>query len=142
MSPLTYSHSRFTLRTALYGCLALLIVLGFSAYAAYQARFLLEGPLVTISAPNTALSSDRVVTLEGDAANIARMYLNDRPVYTNESGHFSEMLVLENGYTIATIRAEDRYGRTVFVSRGFVFNPPSGEESVAQGSSEDHTTHY
>ncbi len=96
---------------------------------------------MSISLPNDGVSNERVVTLEGDAANIARMSLNGRAIYTDESGHFKEEIVLENGYTTATIRAEDRYGRTVSVDRGFVYTPP-GEDEVAQGESENQAIHY
>ncbi len=139
MSPLSLNHSRFTLRTFLYGFLVLLLLGGFIAYTSFQARFLIEGPQVDLTGPTAGVSSERVIALEGTAANIARMSLNGRPIYTNEEGYFKEMIVLENGYTTATIRAEDRYGRIVSVERDFVFTPPP-KDAVAQAA--DEAMHY
>lgn len=127
MSPLNFSHSRFTLRNAVYALFTVFLLGGVIAYMGFQARFLIAGPQISIAAPEDSVSGERVIVLEGDAANIARMSLNGRPIYTNADGHFSEKLVLENGYTTATIRAEDRYGRTISVERGFVFTPPAAD---------------
>ena len=34
---------------------------------------------------------------------------------------FSEAVVLENGYTVVTLRAEDRYGRSRIIEKSFVY---------------------
>jgi hypothetical protein len=65
------------------------------------------------------------VTLRGHARNITHITLNGRPIFTDQAGYFQEAMMLENGYTIATIAATDRYGRTTAVSREFVFLPAS-----------------
>ncbi len=130
MSPLSFTHSSYSLRTIVLAVATLLILAGFISYTAYQARFLIAGPLVTIASDESSVSEERVIVLEGTAANIARMTLNGRSIFTDQSGHFREEIVLENGYTTATIRAEDRYGREVAVERGFVLVSPL-EETVA-----------
>ena len=69
--------------------------------------------------------NERIIAVDGQAENITDITLNGRPIYTNESGVFSEKLVLENGYTIMTIRARDRYGRETTLTRSFVYRPAS-----------------
>ncbi len=95
------------------------------SYIVFQARFLIAGPQITLRNEVSILQNNRVVTLEGTAVNITHLWLNDRPIYTDEVGNFKEALVLENGYTIATLRAKDRYGRETRVVRPYVYTPAS-----------------
>ena len=100
-------------------CVGLLVVA--ALYFSYQARFLIGGPQLTlVEEPNVAQVS-RTITLKGAAANITELYLNGRPIVTNESGQFEEMVVLENGYSVVRIDAVDRYGRTTHLERPFVY---------------------
>lgn len=94
-------------------------------YALFQARYLIIGPEITLTTEPKIRQNELKVTLEGTAYNISRLWLNDRQIYTNEQGVFEEALILENGYTVATIRAEDRYGRTTEIERSFVYSPAS-----------------
>lgn len=99
------------------GCLVLYII--------FQARFLIAGPEVTLVNEAESVQNQPTVTLAGTARNIAKITLNGRQIFTDQTGHFSETLVLENGYTIATIKATDRYGRDTSVVRSFVYTPTS-----------------
>lgn len=94
-------------------------------YIAFQARFLILGPQIVLESETTGLHNERQITLTGKAANISRLWLNDRPIFTDAQGDFQEILTLENGYTISTIRAEDRYGRETTIRRTFVYVPMS-----------------
>jgi len=97
-----------------------------TAYVLFQARFLITGPQITLTnEPSSAHQNERVITLEGNTHNITHLWLNDRPIFTDENGNFSEALILENGYTITTLRAKDRYGRETEVVRSFVYTPAS-----------------
>lgn len=95
------------------------------AYVVFQARFLISGPQITITDQAKQLQNGRLVYLSGEAFNISHLWLNDRQIYTDAQGSFNEALVLENGYTVATLRAEDRYGRETKVSQTFVYVPAS-----------------
>jgi len=95
------------------------------AYIVFQARFLLIGPQITLTDPLPLRQNERRVYLTGATHNISHLWLNDRPIFTNAEGAFKEALVLENGYTIATLRAEDRYGRETIVTKPFVYTPAS-----------------
>ena len=37
--------------------------------------------------------------------------MNDRQMFTDEEGEFSEKLLLSYGYNIITVKAKDRFGR-------------------------------
>jgi hypothetical protein len=83
---------------------------------------MIEGPQIAIIHSETISENRRLVTLEGTAHNIVRMTLNGRQIFTDKYGNFKESVVLENGYTVATLQAEDRYGRETIRTREFVYN--------------------
>lgn len=98
------------------------LILGFIIF---QARYLLIGPRISLTEEPTGTQNERQVFLAGNAKNISRLWLNDRPIYTDATGYFREAVILENGYTITTLRAEDRYGRTTTVEKPMVYAPAS-----------------
>ncbi len=103
-----------------------LLFVGISiSYILFQARFLIAGPQIILTEEPGHLHNTRVITLTGTTHNITHLWLNDRQIYTDEQGTFREALVLENGYTITTLRATDRYGRETRVERAFVYVPSS-----------------
>jgi len=119
MTPLISPHY-ITLRAVLfYICVGVCIV-AFVLYVLFQARFILAGPQITLTTHPQSTQTERIVVLEGSAQNIVRMTLNGRQIYTDTNGNFREALILENGYTIATLQAEDRYGRSRSLTRQFV----------------------
>ncbi len=106
-------------RRVFFGLIGLAII----GYTIFQARFLLAGPQLALTAPLDTVQNSRSVTIVGQAHNINHITLNDRQIFTNEYGEFNEDLILENGYTIATLAATDRYGRETKVSLPFVYQP-------------------
>lgn len=120
MAPILSTRG-ITFRTLLFYMILLFLLSLFVLYILFQARFLLAGPQILIAEAYTDTHTERVVTIEGVAKNITHMTLNGRQVYTDTLGNFKEAVVLENGYTIATLQAEDRYGRTTRVNKEFVY---------------------
>ena len=113
----------YPLRKTLLYLGAFLIVMFVFAYVLYQARFILIGPEVVLTDPPKTVQEVRVIDLHGRATNITHLSLNGREIFTDEHGYFKEALVLENGYTVATLVATDRYGRATEVVTPFVFTP-------------------
>lgn len=105
--------------------LVLLGLLCLMAYVLWQARFLLAGPQIVIIEAPDRVTAERIVTIAGQANNITSITLNGRQIFTDPTGYFREALVLENGYTIATIAATDRYGRTKKLEQPFIYIPAS-----------------
>jgi hypothetical protein len=97
-----------------------ILILGMLWYLAYQARNLLLGPQITLR-DISVTQDERTVTVNGTTRNITELSMNGKTIYTDESGVFNEKLVLENGYTIMTIHAKDRYGRAISLSHPFVY---------------------
>jgi hypothetical protein len=92
-------------------------------YVHFQARFFLQGPIVTLFGDYTPLQHTRTIKLEGSTQNIVKLTLNGREIHTTESGMFSQEVILENGYSILEIHAQDRFGRTTTLKREYVYVP-------------------
>lgn len=107
-----------------YICTFIGIVL-FLLYVAFQARFMIAGPSIQLTDEPSTLQTSQYITLTGNASNITMITLNGREIVTTKSGDFAENIVLENGYNIISIRANDRYGRSTVLEREFVYTPLS-----------------
>lgn len=94
-------------------------------YILFQARFLITGPTVTLIDEPASIQNNQVINLRGQAENITHISLNGRQIFTDRAGYFDEALVLENGYTVATIQVTDRYGRQERIVKKFVYTPTS-----------------
>lgn len=125
MMRLDTHQNTFAFRDTLKWLAVGLIGLFLLSYAFFQARFLIIGPQITLDQEPNLLQNKRSVFLEGTAFNISRLWLNDRQIFTDAQGNFREALILENGYTISTLRAEDRYGRNTTLTRSYVYAPAS-----------------
>jgi len=94
-----------------YGLLIIVFVL-LTAYSLYQARILLTGPRIQIDNPKDGQTvEDPLVIVEGQSKNIAWISLNDRQIFTDENGKWSEKLLVSPGLSIMTVKARDRFGR-------------------------------
>ena len=102
----------------------LLIVL-ILVYVQFQARNILLGPTISLNDSYEAIQHERMITLQGMARNIVKLTLNGREIHTTEQGDFTQILVLENGYTIIELTAQDRFGRVTSLRREYVFVPQS-----------------
>lgn len=119
------STTPFTFRTivlTVVGIMAGLLAIGLLIF---QARYLLIGPQIVLFNEITEPQNERVVTLTGSARNISRLWLNDRQIFTDPTGNFSEAVVLENGQSIVTLRATDRFGRVKTIEQRIVYAPAS-----------------
>lgn len=115
----TFFARRFSLGTLLRVGIICALVGAIALYATFQARHIIEGPVVVLTEPPFE-SAAATVVLSGTARNITSLSLNDRPIYTDDEGHFNELVALPIGYTILTLRAEDRYGRVKIVEHAHV----------------------
>lgn len=81
-------------------------------YSFYQARFILEGPQITVWDPESGSTvSQTILDIKGEAKNIARLSLDGRQIFVNEQGAFRERVLLSKGLNMVTIQAEDKFGR-------------------------------
>lgn len=81
-------------------------------YSFFQARKILGGPQIKIDEPqNGSAFEEPLVVIKGRTRNINSISLNDRPIFIDDEGYFSEKLLLSAGYNIIEIQAKDRFGK-------------------------------
>ena len=120
------------LKFALVGIVFALILV----YGVFQARQLLEGPIITITSPtNGSTVSDTKTILTGKAENVSYITLNGRQIYANEEGLISEPLLLPVGYNIIQVSGADKFGREVTHTINLVAEKQGELEGIVQ-----HTT--
>jgi hypothetical protein len=120
-------------------------------YGLFQARNLIQGPIVVVTQPqNGATLPDEMLTVEGYARNIAYIKLNDRQIFVDDRGFFSEKLIAPSGYSIMKIWAEDKFGKTeeqfihLFLASSSLptlpITEPLEEKTPEEGESEENAT--
>jgi len=101
------------------------VVIGLGTYAYLQSREYLLGPILIIEEPlNGSMSTTSRVSVRGLAHNVSFLTLNGRPIFTDELGRFNESLLLQEGYSIMTLEAKDRFGHVVEKRLELVYKPP------------------
>lgn len=92
----------------------ILSVVAVVLYGLFEARRLLAGPSITITSPTAgAAVAEPLVRIAGEAHNIAFLTINDKPAFTDEEGRFELLLTPPAGYTVFTVAATDRFGRSI-----------------------------
>jgi hypothetical protein len=117
------TRQRAILRTG-GGIILVLLIIG---YAAFQARGVALGPSIILdSDPNGSQTAEAVIGITGKILRANAISLNDRPIFVDLEGRFSERLALMEGYNILVIKARGADGkeevRTIEVFR----TSPSG----------------
>ncbi len=113
LEPIQTKNTLNTLGRYIFSSLLVLLFAAIILYIAYQARFLLLGPQITLFSPSesTVITSDMSLEVSGIARNIVTITINDRTVFTDDTGAFTEQVFLQPGINIATLEARDRYRR-------------------------------
>ncbi len=90
----------------------MLLVAGVLGYGWFGARAFIAGPVIEIIAPlNGASTTESLVEIRGIAKNISDITLNDRKIFTDKQGVWSEQVLLHPGYNVIKMNARDRIGR-------------------------------
>ncbi|MEX0910479.1 MAG: hypothetical protein WDZ73_01860 [Candidatus Paceibacterota bacterium] len=104
--------------------LMLLVFIVILAFAYFKTANLVSGPTINIISPTNAMTyQDNFIEIKGSAQRIAKIYLNNRQIFTDTEGYFREPLILFPGYNILTLRAEDKFGREVIKKLHIVHTP-------------------
>lgn len=90
----------------------IIFVLLVLAYAYFQAHNVLFGPSITISTPESGFTVEsQLVEITGGVSNVAEFSLDGRTIILNESGEFTEKLLLAPGVNTFEFIAKDKFGR-------------------------------
>lgn len=105
-----YEDGKLIIKTLFIAFFVLIIV----GYGIFQSKKIISGPKIVINSPTSGQTLNKSdIDISGVATNISAISLNDRPIFIDESGKFSEKLMLYPGYNIIKLRAEDKFGSKV-----------------------------
>ena len=93
--------------------LGIVVLAAILSYVWVKSSDFIEGPVIIIHAPLSGETSESLILIEGEARHINNITLNDRKIFVDEEGLFSEQLLLSVGYNIINIEVGDRFKRTV-----------------------------
>ena len=87
----------------------LIILFGYGIFEVWNYA---TGPqIVVASPPNGSVVSESLINIGGQGKNTKEITLDDRPIVVDETGHFSENILLSYGYNVLELKAEDRFGK-------------------------------
>ncbi|MEO8638048.1 MAG: hypothetical protein ABI430_04075 [Candidatus Taylorbacteria bacterium] len=99
------------------------VVLG---YGYFRTKDLIEGVVITIDEPqNYSTLTESAFVMKGKIERSSAVFLNGRKIFLDDKGNFSEKLLLSPGYTIITLRAEDKLKRETSKQLELVYKPSS-----------------
>lgn len=81
-------------------------------YAYFRSRDAIWGTTIQASVSDGAVLESQLLTLTGSAPHSMRFTVNGREILLDKNGDFIDTLLLQDGYTILTLEASDRFGRT------------------------------
>ena len=81
-------------------------------FALHNTNDLTRGPEIQVSVISDPQTPSLVI-FKGMVERISHLTLNERAISPDQSGVFNEELFLSQGHTIMTIRASDRFNRTI-----------------------------
>lgn len=100
------------------GCI---VVAAFIGYLWYQVSGLVAGPALTVEQPSADLTvTEPRLTLAGRTEPDARLTVNSREVYVDETGRFSLGLDLSPGLHTVEVKATNRFGKSTVMVRRIV----------------------
>lgn len=113
-----------------------LFVIVVLVYAFFGARNLLFGPRISIDAPGEIVTvTESLVEIQGSIENVTVLTLSGRDVLVDDTGVFSETLLLAPGSNTFVFEARDRFGRTTRKTLEILFvgenPPPATSDTVA-----------
>ncbi len=89
-------------------CVLLFVFIGIFVYA--KMNFIWRG--VRISAVLERADSSKIVTVKGNAEKAVHLTINGREIFIDKKGNFTEAVSPLPGYSVITIFAKDKFGKT------------------------------
>ena len=81
-------------------------------YAFWRGRTAIFGISIESNTTDGQVFSTSLITLSGNAKNASRFTIDGREILLDKDGKFTEPLLLQPGYSIIELHAEDHFGRS------------------------------
>lgn len=101
-------HHRSRLTKYLFAAFVVIILI----YAYFEARNLLYGPQIVLTDSGAITVYDEQIEISGTVQNVSKITLSGRPVFIDDTGRFSETLLLAGGVNTFVFEAQDRFGNS------------------------------
>ena len=112
------------------GILFLLVL----CYALFEARWMIIGPVISVTSDTSATSS-MVLVLTGTALHSSTFSINGAPITISQEGQFDETYALSPGVNYFFLDARDRYGHSRHLAITVVSTATSGPNTFSSTSS-------
>ena len=109
-------------------------------YAYFEARSMLYGPQIVIGSDKVITVEEKLIEIQGTVKNVVEISLNGRTIFIDDTGHFSEQLLLANGLNHFTLEARDKFNRKTQEKLEVVYNPPidrQQQDTIETGTIEE-----
>jgi len=88
-----------------------IFLLSIVSYAFLQSKDLIFGvKIIDVNITDGGKMENDILNIIGNAKNALKLTLNDRIISIDQEGNFSETIVLNKGYNIISVKAEDEFG--------------------------------
>jgi len=110
-------------------CVLLFVIIGIFVY--FKMNFIWRG--VQIQAELIHNDNSKVITVQGNAEKAIFLTINGREIFVDPKGDFKEMVSPLPGYSVVTIFAKDKFGKTA--EKKFELYTNSNEEKIVEDAS-------
>ena len=94
------------------GSIAAICIVGIAFYLYREYRIFVSEPYLVLLEPSNGQSvSNDESTVVGKTDRDAKLFLNDQPIFVNESGEFRERVRLQPGVNTVTVKVVNRFGK-------------------------------
>ncbi|MEK7571076.1 MAG: helix-turn-helix domain-containing protein [Patescibacteria group bacterium] len=107
--PKTFSSPKIRMQQSL--MVVILILVAIAAYLAFQYRYLVLPPSLTIDTPKEEQLDATTITVSGKSDPNATVSINNQSVAITSDGTFSKTMIVFPGKSIITIKAKNRMGK-------------------------------
>lgn len=88
-----------------------IIFVGIASYAFFRSKDAILGITIKSSLPSFSIQDNTLITLTGSAPHATHFAINNREILLDSNGDFTDTFLLQNGYNVIELHAEDRFGR-------------------------------
>lgn len=140
---MTRRNPRTILKIIVATCLVVFVI----GFVAFNSRLLLIGPEIKIISPENGTSTTTpLITLHGVTKNISYITLDDKPIFIDEEGFFTENILLSPGLNDIEIYGHDKLKRDTTNLLSLIYIPmdrptiPTPLEDIATSTSPNIAT--
>jgi len=97
-------------------------------YAYFEARNMLYGPQIILQSNDAITVHDELIEISGTVKNVVEITLAGRPVFIDDTGLFTEKLLLAEGLNRFTFEARDKFDNKKSETLEVVYTPSEDKQ--------------